>query len=77
MNGGRTSEYTRVERLESGVVETSTAALSTNGVRSWLRGSMSMHPCRLRRRKIGKFGYELVHSKVYLNKYVASIEPFS
>jgi len=33
MNGGRKSEYTRVNRLESGVVETSTAALATNGVR--------------------------------------------
>jgi len=33
-----------------------------------------MPPCRLRRRK---FDYEMVHSEVYLNKYVVSIAPFS
>ena len=38
----------------------------------WLGGSVP--PCRLRRRK---FGYEMVHSKVYLNKCVVSIAPFS
>jgi len=32
----------------------------------------SMPPC-LRRRK---FDYEMVHSEVYLNKYVVSIAPF-
>jgi len=39
----------------------------------------SMLPCRPRRRKCWKFGYEMVHSKVglYLNKYVVSIAPFS
>ena len=36
-----------------------------------------MLPCRLRRRKLGKFGYEMVYSKVCLNKYVVSIAPFS
>jgi len=36
-----------------------------------------MPPCRLRRRKFGKFDYEMVHSEVYLNKYVVSIAPFS
>jgi len=45
-------------------------------VRSILvRGSMP--PCRLRRRKFRKFDYEMVHSEVYLNKYVVSIEPIS
>jgi len=34
----------------------------------------SMPPCRLRRRK---FDYEMMHSEVYLNKYVVSIAPFS
>jgi len=34
----------------------------------WLRGQ-----CPLRR----KFDYKMVHSEVYLNKYVASIAPFS
>ena len=33
-----------------------------------------MPPCRLRRRK---FDYEMVHSEVYLSKYVVSIAPFS
>ena len=43
----------------------------------WLGGSMP--PCRLRRRKFWKFDYEMevVHSEVYLNKYVVSIAPFS
>jgi len=36
-----------------------------------------MPPCRPRRREFGKFGYEMVHSKVYLNKYVVSTAPFS
>ena len=40
-----------------------------------IRGSMS--PCRLRRIKFGKFDYKIVHSEVYLNKYVVSIAPFS
>ena len=38
----------------------------------WLGGSMP--PCCLRRRK---FDYEMVHSEVYLNKYVVSIAPFA
>ena len=37
----------------------------------------SMPPCHLRRRKFRKFDYEMVHSEVYLNKYVVSIAPFS
>ena len=37
----------------------------------------SMPPCRLRRRKSWKFDYEMVHSEVYLNKYLVSIAPFS
>ena len=41
----------------------------------WLGGSMP--PCRLWRRKFRKFDYEMVHSEVYLNKYVVSITPFS
>ena len=36
-----------------------------------------MPPCRLRRRKFWKFDYKMVHSEVYLNKYVVSIAPFS
>ena len=36
-----------------------------------------MPHCRLKRRKLGKFDYEMVHSEVYLNKYVVSIAPFS
>ena len=45
----------------------------SKGVRRILvRGSMP--PCRLRRRK---FDYEMMHSEVYLNKYVVSIAPFS
>jgi len=35
-----------------------------------------MPSCCLRRKKIGKFDYETVHCKVYLNKYVVSIAPF-
>ena len=41
----------------------------------WLVGSM--RPCRTRRRTFWKFDYEMVHSEVYLNKYVVSIAPFS
>ena len=41
----------------------------------WLGGECP--PCHLRRRKFWKFDYELVHSEVYLNKYVVSIAPFS
>jgi len=40
-----------------------------------VRGSMP--PCRLRRRKFRKFDYEMVHSEVYMNKYVINIAPFS
>ena len=36
-----------------------------------------MPPCRLRRRKFWKSDHEMVHSEVYLNKYVVSIAPFS
>ena len=43
--------------------------------RFWLGGSVP--PCRLRRRNFWKFGYEMMHSEVYLNKYVVSIAPFS
>ena len=35
-----------------------------------------MPRCRLRRRIFWKFDYEMVHSEVYLNKYVVSIAPF-
>jgi len=41
-----------------------------------VRGS-KMSPFRLRRRKLEKFDYEMVHPEVYLNKYVVSIAPFS
>jgi len=41
----------------------------------WLGGSMP--PCHLGWRKFRKFDYEMVHSEVYLNKYVVSIAPFS
>ena len=34
-------------------------------------------PCRLRRRNSWQFDYEMVHSEVYLNKYLVSIAPFS
>ena len=40
----------------------------------WLGGSMP--PYRPRRRKFRKFNYEMVHSEVYLNKYVVIIAPF-
>jgi len=40
-------------------------------------GQWSMPPCRPIRRKFRKFDYEMVHSEVYLNKYVVSIAPFS
>jgi len=36
-----------------------------------------MPPCRLRQRIFRKFDYEMVHSEVYLNKYVVSLAPFS
>ena len=36
-----------------------------------------MPPCRLRQNKLWKFDYEMVHSEIYLNKYVVSIAPFS
>jgi len=32
-----------------------------------------MPRCRLKRRKFGKFDYEMVHSEVYLNNYVVSM----
>jgi len=41
----------------------------------WL--GVSMPPCRLRWRKFWNFFYEVVHSEVYLTKYVVSIAPFS
>jgi len=34
-------------------------------------------PLCLKRRKFRKFDNEMVHSEVYLNKYVVSIAPFS
>ena len=37
----------------------------------WLGASMPR--CRLRRIKFGKFDYKMVHSEVYLNKYVVSM----
>ena len=40
-----------------------------------VRGSMPL--CRQRQRKFRKFDYEIVHSEVYLNKYVVCIAPFS
>ena len=43
--------------------------------RIFVRGSVPT--CRLKRRKFRKFDYEMVHSEVYLNKYVVSIAPFS
>ena len=56
------------------------AALKTkrscrNVRRILVRGSMPS--CRLRRRKFRKFDYKMVHSEVYLNKYVVSKAPFS
>ena len=51
-------------------------AFVPKGVRRILvRGSLP--PFRLKRRKSRKFDYEVVHSEVYLNKYVVSIAPFS
>ena len=50
-------------------------ALSGTSAGFWLGGSIP--PCRLRQRNLGKFDYEMVHSEVYLNKYVVSIAPFS
>ena len=50
-------------------------ATNRNVRRILVRGSMP--PCRLRRRKFWKFDYEMVHSEVYLNKYVVSTAPFS
>ena len=54
------------------------ASFHVRNVRRILVGG-SMSPCRLRRRKFWKFDYwyEIVHSEVYLNKYVVSIAPFS
>ena len=50
--------------------------LPARGVcRILVRGSV--HCCCLKRRKFRKFDYEMVHSEVYLNKYVVSISPFS
>jgi len=51
------------------------ASTARNIRRIFVRAAML--PCRLRRRKFGKFDYEMVHSEVYLNKYVVSITPFS
>ena len=50
--------------------------LSAGGSAGFCLGG-SVPPCRLRRRKFWKFDYEMVHSEVYLNKYVVSIAPFS
>ena len=54
-----------------------TSSLAGPSARFWLGGSMPY--CRLRRRNFfsSKFDYEMVHSEVYLNKYVVSIAPFS
>jgi len=49
--------------------------LSKSVRRILVRGSMPR--CRLRRLKFLKFDYEMVHSEVYLNKYVVSIAPFT
>ena len=48
--------------------------MARNVGRILVRGSMPVPPCRLRQRK---FDYKMVHSEVYLNKYVVSIAPFS
>ena len=48
----------------------------TRGSAGFLLGGL-MPLCRLRRRTFWKFDYEMVHSEVYLNKYVVSIAPFS
>ena len=50
-------------------------ALSRASAGFWLGGPMP--PLHLRRIKFWKFDYEMVHSEVYLNKYVVSIAPFS
>jgi len=47
---------------------------STAGTSAWFWLQGLMPPCHLRRRN---FDYEMVHSEVYLNKYVVSIAPFS
>ena len=46
------------------------------GVRMILDRGSTPH-CRLRRRKFWKFDYEMVHSEIYLNKYVVCVAPFS
>jgi len=52
------------------------SVLPARGVcRILVRGSVPC--CCLKRRKFRKFDYEMVHSEVYLNKYVVSIAPFS
>ena len=58
----------------NGLTEKQTARASAG---FWLGGSLP--PCRLRRRNVWKFDYEMVHSEVYLNKYVCvvSTSPFS
>ena len=59
-------------RVMTGIPE---ATLARNVRRILFRGPMP--PWRLRRRKFWKFDYEMVHSEIYLNKYVVSIAPFS
>ena len=56
-----------------------TRRLTNAGTSAGFRLRGSIPPCRLRRRKLWKFDYEMVHSEVhvYLNKYVVSIAPFS
>ena len=54
---------------------TNTPVAAGNVRKILVRGSMPA--CRPRRRKFRKFDYEMVHSEVYLNKYVVSIAPFS
>ena len=67
---------TRTKRLGSDWSHAHKMARNIRNVRRILvRGSMP--PCRLRRRKFWKCDYEMVHSEVYLNKYVVSIAPFS
>jgi len=41
----------------------------------WLGGVNALLPPEAK--KIFKFDYKMVHSEVYLNKYVVSIAPFS
>jgi len=50
----------------------SAANASATSAGFWL--GETVPPCRLGRRKLD---YEMVHSEVYLNKYVVSIAPFS